>query len=336
MGPFKIMFEVLLIGGALAVGAFSAWGSSWIEVCCSAVLALAWLIMNGASPMGWLIVVASQLVTDAHWAQFVKAVIARYGDLYEGNAGWILGLLGFAIFLAVYVLHGLMLLPFDVLASGRDAVRDIKIQPGKYMATLQTGKLLKSLGVNAIIVLICVLLMTAQTVLSKGAQGYRLMGDGDARWSLPSKQEQLQCFVVGLFWNEVMFYWSHRLLHQKRFYARFHKQHHEYTAPFAIAAIYCGPLEMVLSNIWPFLGIVSVYRFHIFFTYCWVANAIMGTQTHHSGHKWHWMSVLDHQPMVHDLHHQHFQCNYGNVGIFDRLCGTWRDPHPASTHDKAK
>merc|ERR1711924_200628 len=192
------------------------------------------------------------------------------------------------------------------------------------MATYQTGKLARSLAINCVVTACFLWAMAAQSIWSRGSKGIRFEGGQHGQqyqWSLPSKSEQLSCFVVGLLWNEVMFYWSHRMLHHPKLYARFHKQHHEYTAPFALAAIYCGPTEMVVSNLWPFLGIVNIYRFHLFFTYCWVVNAVMGTQVHHSGHKWPWMTILDHQPNVHDLHHEKFRCNYGNVGIFDQLCG---------------
>merc|ERR1740120_477966 len=186
-----------------------------------------------------------------------------------------------------------------------------------------------------VVALLYLMAMSAHSIWSRGSRGLRITdGDGTGALLLPSKQEQLTCFLVGLLRNEVMFYYSHRLFHSQLLYAKVHKQHHEYTAPFALAAIYCGPIEMLLSNLWPFLGIASVYRFHVFFTYCWVANAVMGTQTHHSGYKWPWMTVLDHQPNVHDLHHELFNCNFGNVGILDYLHGTARD-HEAHYREKA-
>lgn len=41
------------------------------------------------------------------------------------------------------------------------------------------------------------------------------------------------------------FYWTHRLLHSKSLYARFHKQHHEYTGTISFAAEYAHPLEAI-------------------------------------------------------------------------------------------
>mmetsp|Transcript_63754 Transcript_63754/g.151990 ORF Transcript_63754/g.151990 Transcript_63754/m.151990 type:complete len:343 (+) Transcript_63754:54-1082(+) len=325
-----LLYEAFFYGTCVLIGFLTAPDESWSEAVAGSVLALAWLIMNGGSPLGWIAVIFTQCITEEHWAGFGTAIVSRYGDLYTGMSGWVLGLIGYVIFISTYVIHGFMLLPFDLYPSFKAWARDYKIQPGVHMATLQTGRLCRTLAINCMVVLVVLLGMTAEVVWSKGSRGFRLEGDA-SRWSLPSRKEQLACFVIGLLWNELMFYYSHRLLHHPKLYGKFHKQHHEFTAPFALAAIYCGPVEMVLSNLWPFLGIVSVYRFHVFFTYCWVLNAIMGTQVHHSGHKWPWMTMMDHQPHVHDLHHKYFSCNYGNIGLLDKLHGTARDP-PLAAH----
>lgn len=325
----RLLLECAIFGSCVLIGLVNSWQSTWTEAICSVILVVAFIIMNGGSPLGWLVVVAAQLVTDKHWASFHTGIVDTFGDVYDGYGGWAIGFIGYLIFATCYLVHGLFLLPFDFSAFGKEVAKPYKIQPNARTG-MRLDKLLPTLTVNFVVILVYLAIMTAQPVWTRGRQGYRFGGDAIDGLSLPSKQEQLTCFVVGLLWNEVWFYYSHRALHSKKLYGKVHKKHHEYTAPFALAAIYCTPLEMVLSNLWPFLGVASVFRFHVFFTYCWVANAVMGTQTHHSGHKWPWMTILDHQPHVHDLHHEKFNVNFGNVGLLDALHGT------AATSEKSK
>uniref|UniRef100_A0A336LL23 CSON010391 protein n=1 Tax=Culicoides sonorensis TaxID=179676 RepID=A0A336LL23_CULSO len=57
------------------------------------------------------------------------------------------------------------------------------------------------------------------------------------------------CMVV----REITFYYSHRLLHHRKFYEKYHKKHHEYTAPVAVSAQYADSFEHVVSNLLPVL-----------------------------------------------------------------------------------
>jgi fatty acid hydroxylase domain-containing protein 2 len=53
------------------------------------------------------------------------------------------------------------------------------------------------------------------------------------------------CILV----EEFGFYYSHRLMHNKRIYKYIHKQHHLWTAPVAVTAIYAHPIGMKLAAI---------------------------------------------------------------------------------------
>lgn len=55
----------------------------------------------------------------------------------------------------------------------------------------------------------------------------------------------LEVFLYAVF-LEFVFYYSHRLLHMPAYY-RFHKQHHEWTAPIACMALYQHPVETLFS-----------------------------------------------------------------------------------------
>lgn len=106
-------------------------------------------------------------------------------------------------------------------------------------------------------------------------------------------------------------------------YSWCHKIHHEFTAPIALGAIYCPPLEMVLSNLMPFsVGCLMLTRPHILTVLIWVVSAVLGTQQHHSGMRMPWVPFFEHQPNYHDFHHQEYNYCLGVVGGLDWLHGT--------------
>jgi methylsterol monooxygenase len=79
--------------------------------------------------------------------------------------------------------------------------------------------------------------------------------------------------------EEIMFFYSHRALHQPRFYARIHKLHHQFTAPFGIAAVYAHPVEHLLSNVLPVAAGPIVMGSHPVTAAIWTSAAIINTMT---------------------------------------------------------
>lgn len=138
--------------------------------------------------------------------------------------------------------------------------------------------------------------------------------------ALPSYKERFLHTLGYIFVNEVLFYYGHRILHLKRFY-RFHKTHHEFTAPCGLTAIYCDMFEMLISDVIPLFGGCILLSSHAYTIMWWVIFAIGGTQLHHCGFRFPWIK-LDHQPDFHDFHHAKFNCNFGNIGWLDALHGT--------------
>ena len=149
-----------------------------------------------------------------------------------------------------------------------------------------------------------------------------------------------------------------RILHHPLLYKYIHKKHHQWTSPIAITAVYCHPLEHLLSNtIPPVLVIISikidqnVYTIlllqgptlmssHLAVSWLWYSIAIITTLNDHSGY--HFPGFRS--PEAHDYHHlkvinckyfvfyfvnlifiisQFTEC-YGVLGILDFLHGTDR------------
>jgi len=136
---------------------------------------------------------------------------------------------------------------------------------------------------------------------------------------LPALTTILWQFPVLLLIREVPFYYSHVLLHHRLFYKRFHKMHHEWTAPVGLAATYCHPVEHIMSNLFPVALGVMLLKCHVTTSWMWYTYAIVYTITTHSGYHLPWMISSEY----HDYHHLKFDLNYGTqVQFFDWLHGT--------------
>jgi len=58
------------------------------------------------------------------------------------------------------------------------------------------------------------------------------------------------------------------------------QMHHEFTAPIALVAIYCTPIEFVLADLIPLSAGFIPFRSHVFFAISWIVAAVIGTQVH--------------------------------------------------------
>lgn len=182
------------------------------------------------------------------------------------------------------------------------AVEAYKLQPHKHVSARD----LKVLAANVPVVLLTAVVPSFVVTAALGLRVDR---------QLPGVPELLTHLLACALLEEVAFYGTHIALHHPALYTRFHKKHHEFTAPCAIAASYAHPVESLLGNVLPIaLGPVLV-RAHLVTACVYYAAASIVTQVHHSGYRFPWN--VDHQPDFHDAHHRYFSTAFGLLGICD-------------------
>ena len=131
--------------------------------------------------------------------------------------------------------------------------------------------------------------------------------------------ETAVCWVA----RDVLFYFAHRLFHTKWLYARVHKQHHRFTAPFALAAQYAHPAEHLIANVLPVVLPPVALRVHVTAAWALLALALVETSVTHSGFDLMWAAH-------HDRHHEAFTVNFGAQWL-DLLFKTYQPGRVSAT-----
>ena len=138
----------------------------------------------------------------------------------------------------------------------------------------------------------------------------------------------LQIFLFMLI-DDTMFYWGHRLLHWKPLYPYIHKVHHSFYQPVGIASLYSHPIEILVTNMVPFMAGPFLVGAHVATLWIWLVLRIAETCDGHSGYEFSWspyrLLPFSGSAAHHDFHHSHNKGNFGSFfTVWDKLCSTDR------------
>ena len=148
-------------------------------------------------------------------------------------------------------------------------------------------------------------------------------------------------FVLEDTWH----YWFHRALHWGPLYKNIHKLHHQYSAPFGLAAEYASPLETMLLAMgalgMPILWCAITHDLHILTMYIFIVLRLFQAIDAHSGYEFPWSlhhflpfwAGADH----HDEHHERFIGNYSSsFRWWDYILNTESGPEAARRRKEKK
>ncbi|EPS27196.1 hypothetical protein PDE_02139 [Penicillium oxalicum 114-2] len=161
----------------------------------------------------------------------------------------------------------------------------------------------------------CLQLFLFHVVLRRPELGYSVAQE------LPPLDQFVKDFVLCMVAREIIYYYSHRLLHHPFFYTRFHRQHHRFRVPVAMATLYAHPVEHIVTNILPIAWPARLFNVHIVTLWAFVGAVGLKAALAHSGYRL-WETPDGWKPEVHDLHHELMTVNYGLIGLMDRVHGT--------------
>ncbi|KAL3704217.1 hypothetical protein TMatcc_009908 [Talaromyces marneffei ATCC 18224] len=140
--------------------------------------------------------------------------------------------------------------------------------------------------------------------------------------SVPFPSLWTMAYQIAIFFvmEDTWHYFSHRALHWGPLYKAIHKIHHQYSAPFGLAAEYASPIEVMLLGFGtvgcPIVWCAFTGDLHILTMYIWIVLRLFQAIDAHSGYEFPWSlhhflpfwAGADH----HDVHHEKFIGNFAS------------------------
>ncbi|KAL1918261.1 uncharacterized protein VTP21DRAFT_2921 [Calcarisporiella thermophila] len=204
------------------------------------------------------------------------------------------------------------------------ALQKYKLQPDKYPTREQWLKCLRGVLFLHIFVELPMVALTFHPLAE-------YLGMKITEVPLPSWQAICLQIAFFLVIEDAYNYWGHRALHTPYLYKHIHKVHHEYAAPFGMAAEYTSWMETLILGLGTMLGPLIYCSFandfHLFTFLLWLIVRMAQAVDSHSGYDFPW-SLHNFIPFWagaehHDYHHLAFVNNYGSQFRFwDYFCKT--------------
>jgi sterol desaturase/sphingolipid hydroxylase (fatty acid hydroxylase superfamily) len=137
------------------------------------------------------------------------------------------------------------------------------------------------------------------------------------------KEESILDYVLklgqALIYEEIMFYYAHRLLHTQKMW-KYHSKHHQLITSVAVATIYSSPVENLLCNFIPVTLVPYFTNMSMELSLFWTIIATASAVFSHCG-----FVFLKYFTKSHSIHHLTKSSNYGVLGILDYIHGTYSD-----------
>jgi methylsterol monooxygenase len=164
---------------------------------------------------------------------------------------------------------------------------------------------------------------------------------------VPFPTWQTIAFHIAVFFvlEDAWHYWTHRAMHWGPLYKNIHKIHHQYSAPFGLAAEYASPIEVMVLGFGtvgvPVLWVLITGQLHILTMYLWIVCRLFQAIDAHSGYEFPW-SLHHFLPFWagaehHDVHHERFIGNYSSsFRWWDYVMDTESGPEAAKRRRERK